>query len=133
MFGINIHGEGILNLSLFTTVERPSFALVCLHSTTRTVLPFLNTFHYFTLFCYMRVDRVQIHGNIRTLIDILLRIYGVWYTKYFEISLTLLMRLDVVISIKFATKYARDTLIDISVFLTKNKICNLKDKTHFCR
>lgn len=70
----------------------------------------------------MRVDRVQIHGNIRTLIDILLRIYGVWYTKYFEISLTLLMRLDVVISIKFATKYARDTLIDISVFLTKNKI-----------
>lgn len=81
----------------------------------------------------MRVDRVQIHGNIRTLIDILLRIYGVWYTKYFEISLTLLMRLDVVISIKFVTKYARDTLIDISVFLTKNKICNLKDKTHFCR
>lgn len=90
MFGINIHGEVILNLSLSTTAERPIFrARVSTFNHENSFTVFI-TFHYFTLFCYMGVDRVQIHENVRTLIDILLRIYGMWYTKYFEISLTLL-------------------------------------------
>lgn len=82
----------------------------------------------------MGVDRVQIHENIRTLIDILLRIYGVWYTKYFEISLTLLMRLDQHGYIgKVCNKMCEghNQGINISVFLMKNKIVTWKIRLIF--
>lgn len=89
MFGINIHGEVILNLSLSSTVERPIF---CAHVSTINHEDIFITFHYFILlYGGKSCTNSRKYSNI---IDILLRIYGVWYTKYFEISLTLLMRLD---------------------------------------